>query len=350
MDRGELLSKLEVARPGLSNRDFIPILTHFCFTSGKSVLTYNDLIAIRVPCSAPIEGAVKGTLLLSLLGSIDASDVAIKQDSKAVHLQAGKSNMNLPYLPASDFLFSFPTYSTYDPLPFDETRKRQLDRCLLTCGVDTSQAQYMGVTINVGDSLSMYSTNGRAVTAYRDDTTISVPDNHPIASYPLILPLEFCKVVSDLWDTFGDGNLWFDKDRSFVVAQFDGCEVFSKLSAAAPPDFERVVSKHMKDIKTPVAIPEGFSSALHRASVILASEHSRAALDIGSNVMAISAQSSYGKVDDTLDASGHPDVAVSFDPALVKMVLEGMSSIYVVREAVYVTDGSVDHLVANYTE
>lgn len=350
MNREELLHKLDVARPGLSNRDFIPVLTHFCFTSGKSVLTYNDLIAIRVPCSAPIDGAVKGTLLLSLLGSIDAEDVTISQDDRHVNLKAGKSEMNLPYLPPSDFLFSFPRYDKHTPLPFDEARKKHLDRCLLTCGVDTSLAQYMGVTINVGQSMSMYSTNGRSVTAYRGDQGVSVENNHPITDRPIILPLEFCKVVSDVWSEFGDGQFWFDANLGFVVASFDGCEVFSKLSNVPPPDFEGVISQHMKGVQQPVPIPKGFSNALHRASVIAATEHSRARMVIQSETMYITAQSSYGKVDDALTVKGHPDITVDFDPSVVRMVLDDMESLYVVDKAIYITDGEVDHLVANYSD
>ena len=350
MDRGELLKKLEIARPGLSNRDFIPVLTNFCFRSNQSVLTYNDLIAIRVPCDAPIDGGLKGTLLLSLLGSVDAKDVTITQDDKKVNIKGGKSNMTLPYLPTDEFLFNFPHYENFDPLPFDKKRKQQLDRCLLTCGVDTSQAQYMGVTIRAHTTFSMYSTNGRSVTAYRDEEDISLDENHPIYDYSLILPLEFCKVITALWDDFGDGKLYFDKDRSYVVASFPNCEVFSKLSSISPPDYDSVLNEHMDKIGEAVEIPEGFANALHRASVITSSEHSRAKLDINGGKAEVTAQSTYGQVEDTLDLPDHPDIAVNFDPGLVRNVLDGMESMYVIDKAVYVTDGKVDHLVANYAD
>ena len=67
--REKLLGILELAKLGIDQREFIPILSHFCF-SGRHVTAYNDFIGIRMTCKTNFACALQADTFLKLLGSV----------------------------------------------------------------------------------------------------------------------------------------------------------------------------------------------------------------------------------------------------------------------------------------
>ena len=108
LNREGLLQTLNLAKPALASQPFVPILTHFCF-DGAWVLAYNDVQAIGVRYSAGVECSVPGDLLIKLLGTLQASDVQLQEESGILHVSAGRSKLKLPTLPIAQFTFDFPT-------------------------------------------------------------------------------------------------------------------------------------------------------------------------------------------------------------------------------------------------
>ena len=88
--RESIIDPLQLVKSALGKGDFVPVLSHFCFTEG-SVYAYNDEMAIKTECPLSIEAAVPGTVLLNLLNSIADEEINVVLDEHTLHIKTDKS-------------------------------------------------------------------------------------------------------------------------------------------------------------------------------------------------------------------------------------------------------------------
>jgi hypothetical protein len=79
--REELLTILQMVKPGLSNRESLEQSNCFVFKDGY-VFTFNDEIACRKKLDLGLEGAVTADLLLSLLEKLPDENLAVLENEK----------------------------------------------------------------------------------------------------------------------------------------------------------------------------------------------------------------------------------------------------------------------------
>ncbi len=95
VSKEQLLTALEIVKPGLANKELIEQATSFAFM-GDRVVTYNDEISISHPVSdMDITGAVKAEELYKLLGKLKGNDVYFEVTDAEVRITAGKARAGI---------------------------------------------------------------------------------------------------------------------------------------------------------------------------------------------------------------------------------------------------------------
>ncbi len=160
MKRDDLLFALNAAKASLVGVDFIPILSHFCFTP-EQVYAYDDISAVFVDFETGIEGAVKGDLLLGVLQTC-GEDVELKQKGSTLEINTPNGTMKLPVLDSKEFMFKMPDMPNQREYPFTEDLRTALELCAATVGRDPRRPEFIGITIMHGkepNSFLLYSTD-----------------------------------------------------------------------------------------------------------------------------------------------------------------------------------------------
>lgn len=91
MKRQDLLTALEIVKPGLASKELIEQSTSFAFMQGR-IVTYNDTISITHPVEdLDVQGAVKADALYKFLNKATAEELQIKQTENEIQIKAGKT-------------------------------------------------------------------------------------------------------------------------------------------------------------------------------------------------------------------------------------------------------------------
>ena len=119
LEKNELQRILNFIKPALSPHDFIPVLSHFCFTEEGEVYAYNDLIGVTVrEQDFGIVGALPGKDLLKVISSFPKTEIDISEadDGNSVLLKAGRSKTKLAMMGEDEFLYEPITNTEAEPL------------------------------------------------------------------------------------------------------------------------------------------------------------------------------------------------------------------------------------------
>ena len=106
-DKAQLLDVLKRASGGLAAKDDLPSFASFFF-DGWNVRTYDDQIAVRVPCLFNITGGVPGKTLLAWLNSCSGTEVMVVENkpvSGDLRLRCGNSQMEFATLDLDQYVF-----------------------------------------------------------------------------------------------------------------------------------------------------------------------------------------------------------------------------------------------------
>lgn len=345
MQRLELLDILDLAKPALAAKDFIPIFTYFCFDR-HNVFAYNDLVGIQVPCETPISGAVAGERLMALLRTHESGKVNFKQDSSGEELQIKVGNVTwirLPFLPPDDFLFEFPQIKTKFKIILNDSFVEGLKSCLVSSSEDTSRPDTMGITLVLGEQIILYSTDNQTLTEYFVDMDgIKSEADRRV----LVLSSDFCSVLLSLYRALDEGEeaiLYIEKKH--LIAEFGDCLAYCRLSPfLTPPDHAKTVGHYLKGVRKKdfISIPKGFSGALER-SVLLLDPAQRSICDfsISEGSLTLSTSSYLGKSRDLFKLKvALVDIAVLVDPRFLLRVMDFAESMCFKKHCVILRGGA----------
>jgi len=349
-DREELLQVLDVAKLAIDQREFIPILSHFCF-HGRSVTAYNDFIGVQVQCKTNFALALQANTLLRLLNSVHSKEVEIGVADKLVFFRSGKPRTGvrarLPFMSEKDFFFKWPALKRLSSaeMPKKVAAKffKGIELCLSSVG-DQMPAQ-MGVTLNeAGKFLCMYSTNNKAISKFRMAALGVTAKN-------IIIPTIFCKAVLKAADVYGRDDVVFYTAKDFVIAKFGKeCLVYGKLvNNKDPLDFEKVIKEHLsaeyKNEKQKLA--EGFAEGFQRALLILDSDLSKlVTVELDRNTVSIEAKSPLGKLKSgSRFANTWPRKTFRVDAELAARAVESATDVYFGKRVIVFSKPAYTHLL-----
>lgn len=351
--REELVDILDVAKLGIDARDFIPILSHFCF-NGKTVTAYNDFVGVEVACKTNFSLALQANTLMKLLSSVSSSEVEIGFAKTAVFFKSGAARTGvrarLPYMGEEDFLFKWPNTKRLNKWGFSEAHAEKfflgLQACLSSVG-DQMPAQ-MGVTLNeTAKSFAMYSTNNKAISKY----TMALP-KAPLGVKNIILPTVFCQAVLKGYQTYGLKDVVFMAAKDYVIVEFgDQCRMYGKLvSNKDPLDFEAVIKEHLaKDYKANThKVPKNFTQTFERALLMLSNDlHKVVNVTTIQNTMTVEAKSPLGKVKSSaVFKKNLPKKDVGVDAELAVKAAADCTTVYFGKRVIVFGKGTHLHLLS----
>jgi len=355
-NREELLEKLDVAKLAVDARDFIPILSHFCF-HGKTVTAYNDFIGIQVKCATNFTLALQANTLLRLLSSVHTKEVDVGFSKNAVFFKAGAARTGvrgrLPYMGEEDFLFKWPNLKRLGMHKFKKKQAERFFRGIELClsSVGDQMPSQMGVTLNhKGKLLCMYSTNNKAISKFTTMALTSAGVDN------IILPTVFCQALLKGAQTYGLDNAAIQVAKDFVVVSFgDDCKMYGKLvSNKDPLDFEKVLAEHLqKDYKAKARkMPKNFLDVFERALLILSNDlHKQVHVQLALNTLTAEAKSSLGKVKSSaVFKKSLPAKAFAVDAELVTKAANQCDSVYFGKRVIVFLSDTYMHLLATQEE
>lgn len=353
MERKQFLSALSMVKPALSNQDFIPILSHFCF-DGESVTAHNDVMALRAPCKTEFKAAFHGDTLLRLLDNIRSDILSFTKDESCFKIKTGRSRLRLPFLEDSDFLFESPdrskSYKEAHRLFISDDFILGLECCLASVDEDPVHPNRMGITLSIGEKDAyFYSTDSFSVSRY----LLKGDYYKDMSGVTVILPTEFCKQLLLFKKSFsGDGYLVIAED--FVMSDFgDNIFVHSKLIIDLEPlDFGKVLDVYKDSLKHCTSVfPPEIEECLQRSKAILTTVLDTGKLSefvIKNRQININTKSDMGEVADvfTVNKKAHKSMSVSINPDLILRVLKRSMCFYFSENALILSDNNFTHYIA----
>lgn len=350
-NREEMIRVLDVARLAIDQREFIPILSHFCF-QGKSVTAYNDFIGIQVAFPTNFVCALQASTLMKLLGSVSSEEIEIGFTDQRVYFKSGKVRTGvrarLPYMEEEDFFFKWPNLRRLDSFQLTENMANKflqgIELCLSSVG-DQTPAQ-MGITLGHSeDKLCMYSTNNKAISTYSMKNWGEGFENK-------ILSTAFCRAILKARDVYGARGLKFSIANEFVLLAFgEECKVYGKLvNNKDPLDFEKVIANYVpKEYKRKrQEVAPGLAEGFERALVILAGDLSKqVTITLDQKTVTVQADSPLGKLKSGAKFLHEwPRDKFSMDAELACKAIEDATHVYFGKQAVIFSTGSYMHLLA----
>jgi len=258
MDRADLLSTLKRVAGAISNKTFLPILTHLCF-DGSCVIAYDDVVALRAPCTLDFEGCIVGDRLLAILSSSRASSVECIAEKSEVVLKLGRTKARFAFLPQSEFPFTPPSKKGIK-LVVDEKLQRAFKIASCSAGRDSAFPSRLGITCVFGrKKLTLYAADNL--------TIVRVVLNHSESKLEgqqfILLPRFY-----DLLLAMKGANLVITPKNN-ILGMSKELELFGKvLPDANPEQFEKAFeAAKLKEIPK-ADVPSAFARCLERAIVV----------------------------------------------------------------------------------
>ena len=339
MDTKELKKALSVIKPALGNADIVPQFEQILFNKAAGTATaFNSIVALRTEIAVPINGSVKGSLLLGMVDSLgDSGKLKVKQNKEkgTLNLKCGNTDIDLPLGDPNDYPFTFPderTDAVDIPLHKDEMKGLQL--CALSLLSDQTEQRYMGITALLDETLTLFSTDYETISRFEIEYEQPDDIHEPVR---VILPTEFCKILASHAKGAGETVATLSLGEADVVAQLPGCELYSRLiDDSDPVDFDKTIDDVLDEADYDlITLPEAMSGALSRAALL----GDECTLEIKAGEVWVRAQSDFGRVDESMSIIGdHPDVTVHTDPRLLLRVMDYVTKGAVLESCIILVD------------
>lgn len=341
LSRIALIENMSTVEAALADHNLVPVLSHFWFT-GKTLLAYNEVIGISVPCETEFRGAVPSTLL-TLLKSSKAKDVELIEDRNSLTVKAASSRFKLATLPPSDFLWSMEHLPKNLPQVDGPGFVRALASVQRSLGKDKERPEYQGVTViqDKGDLL-LYTTDR--------DTISYAYCKGEIDTKRAILPAQFCTAVLANAEKAQDIEL--EINNKFALLRCEDTSIYGLLveDDDSGPDFVGMVDDMLGTVHKDdwAEIPDKLDAMLERAAVIIrgSTGKARTKTSLRDGKLRFLTESDVGEVEDFCLMEKHPDCEAAIDPSRVREGLEYERMAITDRAVMFKTQGTGAYLVS----
>lgn len=319
ISRIALLDNLSKVEPAVSDSTAVPVLCQFWFT-GKSLVAFNGIIGISVPCETKFKGGVPKTLK-KLLETSAAKEIELTtsdDNGGTLHVKAGKSKLKVAWMPLEDFEDYMTTQPPMPKEAYDvhvEHFTEALTMCMRSIGNEKVRADMMGVTA-IADKKHLLLFGFNQATVSFGEVKGSMDAKRAI------IPAEWCKQAVTLFaDEAPDDVVIEITEQDCLMATKAGPKLWANtlLPDAGELDFVGTILKANEDGE-PVMIPERFAAAVERAAIIGKGGVSRVktsfAIERG-GILKMLTKSDAGEVSDEIEFKGHPAITVTADAVRV---------------------------------
>ena len=218
-----VLSRLSA---GLASNDFVPVLTHFCFSKSTSwAITYNDLLLIAIDTElSRLDCAVPATFA-SIINNLSTETVNLEYTGEAMVItSSGSRKVTLPTLGSDIFVVDDvePLEDVVLEVNVDKVTTEAFKRLGKIVLEDMYNSLQMGIVLECsGDGLRLYATGNNVLV--RSELKCGYKMHRDVASYS-VLPVSFCNQLSG-WEglngpidlTISDGAAMLDIDASVTA-------------------------------------------------------------------------------------------------------------------------------------
>lgn len=346
MLRTDLIEKLELVSPALSQNDLVPVLKHFWFLDDM-LCAYNDQIAIETKLNSGFVGAVPSTLL-QLLSVSRAKEVEFPLSANGeLTIKAASSKFKLPFLPEKAMdIFVMPHADKKHELKIDIPEfVVALESCSRSLKEDTSMPDSLGITLIFDKEgfVDLYATNDATISTARVKLKQAREGRCVISG-------NFCRALISMAKQEGAKYLEIGKDYSLFQTASDS--LFGRLvDVQRPLDFEGAINASFpaEAEKNLVSIPSKLELILDRAIVITDSKQDRPRTEItveGGIAKFFSKSEDRGEVRDSVQVPDHPEVIVAIDPRLFKAGWGAFDKFTLTEKCLVMSKGSNLYLVS----
>jgi DNA polymerase III sliding clamp (beta) subunit (PCNA family) len=184
INKAELLTALEVVKPGIQSRETVEQATTFAFIDGR-VVSYNDDISLSHPVTdLELEGAVQAKELYNILKKMKGDEIEFEAEDNAIIFKSGRAKATLTLQTEIRMpLGELGEIEKWKKLPEDFAHF--LKFAMATCVKDLARPMLVGV--HVREDGFMESSDNRRLTKCELGEKIPVPN--------FILPASSCKEV-----------------------------------------------------------------------------------------------------------------------------------------------------------
>lgn len=248
MKKSDLLTALEIVKPGLSNKEIIEQSTSFAFVDGR-VVTYNDEISLSHPVEGiELTGAIQASELYLILKKIKQEDVEVTLTENEVLLTAGRTKIGLTLqaeikLPITDFK----NIKKWETLPEDFLLAMKM--AMYSTGNDNNRPILTCVHVNEGGFIE--GSDGYRIMKSTVSKQLNIPTFLiPSTSVNTLLKLNPIKI------TMGEGWVHFKTEGGTIMS----CRILEDVF----PDTKSIL---IVDDGIEITFPKTINEILDRASV-----------------------------------------------------------------------------------
>lgn len=299
INKKELLTALEIVKPGLANKEVIEQSTSFAFM-GDCVVTYNDEISISHPVNnLEITGAIKADEFYKLIAKIKQDDFELSTTENEVVIEAGKTKAGIVFqseirLPVDDI----GAISKWKDLP--ENFIEAMHFVVPNCGQDHSRPVLTCVNVTKTDCSA---SDNIKVANYTFTEQISVsPFIIPAGNVREVLKLKPVQIAE------GEGWIHFKNEQGTVISS----RIFSEDTY---PD----IYKFLKVKGSTLTLPKTIQEVLDRIGIF---STTGANISITNNRITIEAESDTGWIKETCNMKYNSDLLeFCINPFTLKEIL-----------------------------
>lgn len=254
MKKSDLLTALEIVKPGLANKEVIEQSTSFAFMEDR-VVTYNDEISLSHPVEGlEITGAIQATELYLILKKIKQDEIEVELTDTEVLLTAGKTKVGLTLQTEIKLpLEEIGTKEKWKTLPEDFLEA--LKMAMYCCSTDNSKPVL--TCVNVSEEGFIEGSDSFRAIRTQLSKAVAIPTFLiPATSVNILLKLNPTKIAS------GTGWVHFKTKIGTVMS----CRILEDSF----PD----LTKLLKVKGSEITFPKTISEILERASVFKVSDGS----------------------------------------------------------------------------
>ena len=274
MNRDALIDALKLCRGALEGAAVRRVFSHYCFGM-TDVYSYNDVVAVVVPFNSGIHAALRGDVLLGVLGTL-GKEFQLEHIDDTVIISSNRSKTTLAALSSEEFMFQLPSEKWKVAIDVNDELFTGMTQCAQTVGDDSQHREFTCVTfVAQNDKLTIYSTDDMRLSCFKAPVTYQCKTN----GLGWMLPSRSCQLFADLWRMVQDAENPEAESKSklyisdtWAWLQTSKVTMYSHLEFGTPPNLqETIVALTPKKAKW-LDIPEGLVAAVARANVLTAND------------------------------------------------------------------------------